>query len=461
MRPRFRIMVVDDDRVSRVTTSQQLEARGYEAEPAENPFLALRLLKEKPWDVVVTDLRMHGMTGIDLLKEIRTSHPEVEVILMTAYATVETAVEAMQAGAVDYLVKPFRLEELDLRLKRLFDLKAARNELETLRSILGTSQGAHGLIGQSPGMVQVYERIEMFADHDAPVLITGETGTGKELVARALHEGSKRRKAEFVAIPCGSIPSELAESQLFGHEKGAFTSAHQRREGCFERADGGTVLLDDVDDLPLEIQVKLLRVLQEGTLHRVGGTEEISVDVRLIATSKIGLESAVADNRFRDDLFYRLRGLEIRLPPLRERGEDVLLLAQHFLKVLAVQDGTEEKELSPNAARALMAHDWPGNVRELRRSLESAAILCRQGKIEPEHLPFFDSRPIATDRSQTHELFTIHLDGQEKIDFASVVQKFEQTLIRWALAEAGGRQTQAAALLGLPRTTFQSKLSAH
>ncbi|MFQ5506487.1 MAG: sigma-54-dependent transcriptional regulator [Planctomycetota bacterium] len=457
MRPQLRVMVVDDDRVSRLSTAQQLQNRGYEAEAVENPFLGLKRLQEDTFDVVLTDMRMPGMSGIEFLKKILTSFPDVNVILMTAFATVETAVEAMQEGAVDYLVKPFRLEELDHRLGKLVELKSARSEIEALHRILDDSIGAHGMVGRSPILTEVYERIDMFADHAAPVLITGETGTGKELVARALHDGSARKKAPFVPISCGTIPDDLAESELFGHERGAFTGAHKRREGSFERANAGTALLDDIDDLPLNIQVKLLRVLQEGTLTRVGGSGEISVDVRIVATSKVELSRAVSEGRFRDDLFYRLRGLEIHLPPLKERGEDILLLSQHFLKTVAAREGKEPPGLSVAAAELLRTYPWPGNVRELRRALESAFILCRGEEIQPNHLPFLDPNPVDID-GMSSRLFTLNLEGCESLNFTQLVKQFEDALSLWALAKAEGQQSRAAEFLGLPRTTFQSKL---
>ena len=309
-------------------------------------------------------------------------------------------------------------------------------------------------------VLPVYELISIFSDHDAPVLVTGDTGTGKELVARALHHSGRRSNMPFVPIACGTIPSELAESELFGHEKGSFTGAHQRREGSFERADGGTVLLDDIDDLPLNMQVKLLRVLQEGTLIRVGGIKEFQVDVRIVATSKVDLLEAIEKGTFRDDLFYRLRGLEVTLPPLRERGEDVLLLAHHFLELVKTREGKEAKTLSIEAADKLRSYPWPGNVRELRRAMESAFILCKGDEIRAEHLPTFLTRlPIKRSSGGDHELFKVNFDGKDELPFTELVQQFEDTMILWALSKAAGQQTKAAELLGLPRTTFQSKIA--
>lgn len=314
MNPRLRVLVVDDERLSRISMVCQLKDAFYEAEACESASVALSALARANWDVVVTDLRMPGMSGLELLAEIRRQYPAVDVIVITAYGSVETAVDAMRAGAADFLTKPFGFSELDFRLKKIAELRAARSEVSSLRALIDHSCKC-GLVGGSPAIVRVCERIRAFAGHDAPVLVTGETGTGKEMVARALHNESQRANKPFIAVGCGTIPRELAESELFGHEKGSFTGASQRRKGSFERADGGTLLLDDIDDLPLDLQVKLLRVLQEGTLTRVGGSEEIKVDVRVVATSKVDLEKAASAGKFRDDVFYRLRGLEIRLPP--------------------------------------------------------------------------------------------------------------------------------------------------
>ncbi|MDA2935290.1 sigma 54-interacting transcriptional regulator, partial [Acidobacteria bacterium AH-259-D05] len=275
-----------------------------------------------------------------------------------------------------------------------------------------------------------------------------------ELVARALHERSSRCHHPFVALACGAIPGELAESEIFGHEKGSFTGATQRRRGSFERAHRGTLLLDDVDDLPLEIQVKLLRVLQESTLQRVGGEKEIEVDVRIIATTKGDLSQSVQEGRFREDIFYRLHGLEIKLPALRERGQDVLLLAEHFLRVLSAQEDSAHKSLSPEVADCLLGHSWPGNVRELRRVLESAVAVCRDSEIRPRHLPEY-----LREAQAGPKLFALHLAGEETVSLKDLVQEFEDEVIKWAMKEAGGEQQRAAQLLGLPRTTLQSKLT--
>ncbi|MBI2893727.1 MAG: sigma-54-dependent Fis family transcriptional regulator [Deltaproteobacteria bacterium] len=449
-----RVLVVDDERISRHTTAVQLRQAGYLAEPAENAFVALERLAKGSWDVVLTDLRMPGMDGLAFLRQIRQRHPSIDVIIMTAYGSVETAVAAMQDGAADYLTKPFRFQELDLRLRRMAQLREAQGELQRLRSILDQTASSHGILGEAPAIRAICDRLPLLADSSAPVLVSGETGTGKELVSRALHDLGPRRRAPYVALACGAIPRELAESQLFGHERGAFTGAIARRKGCFEQANGGTILLDDVDDLPQEIQAKLLRVLQEGTLSRVGGGEDIAVDVRTIATTKHDLATAVEDGGFRRDLYYRLCGLELRLPPLRDRGDDVLLLAQHFLRLLASKEGHTPKCLSTGAADVLRRHGWPGNVRELRRVMESAVTLCPMAEVQSEHLPEYLR---GTDRDPARP-FSLHLDGQAKLELPELVRQFEEEIMKWAMQKARGQQSRAAELLGLPRTTLQSKL---
>ncbi len=450
--PALRVLVVDDDRLCRRTTTLQLQQAGFSADSEPDAGGALARLRSERWDIVITDLRMPRMDGLALLREVQRDHPGVDVVVMTAFGSVESAVEAMRAGAADYVSKPFPFAELELRVHRIAQRRQDARHLHVLTAALDVP-ARDGLIGRSDAMRGVRERLALFAPHAAPVLITGETGTGKEVVARALHAAGPRAHAPFVAVACGAIPHELAESTFLGHEKGAFTGATQRRRGCFEQAHGSTLLLDDVDDLPRELQVKLLRVLQEGLVARVGSAEEFPVDVRVVATSKVDLAGAVAAGRFRADLYYRLRGLELALPPLRERGDDILLLAAHFLRLAAAGQGRPPARLSVAAASTLKAASWPGNVRELRRAMESADVLCGGGEVGAEHLPGAATR---TDEGP----FVLRLPPGVPVRMPDLVRRFEADLIAWAMASAGGQQTHAAELLGVPRTTLQSKLRA-
>ena len=455
----LRVLVVDDERISRESTRQQLKVAGWTAEAVPSAFVALERLAEGRFDVVLSDLRMPGMDGLAFLKEVRRLHPGVAVILMTAYGTVETAVSAMHDGAADYLTKPFRFAELELRLRRLEEVVASRSELGRLRALLDDGGAGSpalrraGILGRAPGILRAGERIELYAETGAPVLVTGESGTGKELVASAIHALGSRRREPFVVVACGAIAEGMADSHLFGHEKGALAGAFARKRGAFEEAAGGTVLLDEISELPLDAQVKVLRLLSDGKIRRVGGDEDVLLPVRVIATSKVDLAQAVADGRFRDDLYYRLRGLEIALPPLRDRGDDLLLLAQHFLKVLASGAAQAPKTISAEVAAVLRRYPWPGNVRELRRTIESAVAISRDPEIQLTHLPDYLTAEVSSSR-----LFSLHLSEASKVNLAELVVRFEDEVIAWALRQAHGQQTKAAELLSVPRTTLQSKL---
>lgn len=451
MNGKVRVLVVDDEAICRETTTEQLHDAGYWARAAASAEAALAVMNKHAVDVVLSDVRMPGTDGLALLEQIKRRAPEVEVLLMTAFGSVETAVAAMRAGAADYITKPFRFPELEMRLRRIARYQASSKELTRMRALLSDANPG-GIIGRSTVMRKACERAELFAKHEAPVLITGETGTGKEVFARAIHSLGGRNQGPFVAVGCGAIPADLAESELFGHEKGAFTGAVHRRAGCFERASGGTLLLDDADDLPPDIQAKLLRVLQEGSFFRVGGDSLIAVDVRVIATTKVDLAFRVQEQRFRDDLYYRLRGLEVHLPPLRERGDDVLLLAQHFLAALTATGKSTHKTLSAEAAAALREHPWPGNVRELSRVVESATVLCPGDLIGVEHLPE------RTGSLPPVSALMLRLEGLERVDLPSLIRELEDTAIHWAMSRSHGQQTRAAELLGLPRTSLQTRL---
>ncbi|MCR4318051.1 MAG: sigma-54 dependent transcriptional regulator [Planctomycetes bacterium] len=445
------VLIVDDERVCRTTSRQKIENLGYDAHAAENGYEALELMTEKPFDVAIVDLRMPGMDGIELLKTIKNKSPRTDVIVMTAFGAVEDAVTAMRLGASDFLNKPFSFEILGVRLAKLAEQRLLRDELERAKRASLEPGDSRGIIGASEKMSRVREQVELFAHSELSVLIIGETGTGKEVVARAIASSGQRSVRPFVAVGCGAIPRDIAESELFGHERGSFTGAISQHRGVFERAHGGTLLIDDIDDLPLDLQSKLLRVIEEKKAARVGGSADIALDARVIATTKVDLHEASSRGRFRRDLYFRLKTLEIELPRLRDREGDVLLLATHFLSRIARATEAATPAISEEAVVALRRHAWPGNVRELKGAMESAFVLSRGESIELRHLPA-SLRDLAG-----NNIFQIHFEGLSEIDLHKELAAFERELIDWAMKKAGGRQIKAAELLGVPRTTFQSR----
>ncbi|MBI3832582.1 MAG: sigma-54-dependent Fis family transcriptional regulator [Planctomycetes bacterium] len=448
----LRILVVDDEKLSRETTAFQLREAGYTAEPFASPLDALKEITAQPWDVVLTDLRMPEMTGLELLRKVKACRPEASVILMTAHGSVKTAVEAMHEGAVDYLIKPYDFDELKIRLERFAEVIGVRRENAALRKALGGA-AADGLVGHSAGMGRVRDLIRQFAGLPSNVLIAGETGTGKEVVARAVHGASAFASGPFVAVGCAAVPKELAESELFGHEAGAFTGATKRRKGRVELSEGGTLFLDDVDDLSLDIQAKLLRVIQERSYERVGGEKAVQANIRVVAATKFPLEDLVKQGKFRDDLMYRLSVLTIPLPPLRERREDIPLLVRHFLDLFGRERKQEPKAVAPAALEYLQAYVWPGNIRELRHALEYALAVSKTAALNIEDLPA-KIKPGLPERP-----YALNLDGKPEVSFREMTENFERDLIQWALGKADGNQGRAAQLLGIPRSTLQFKLS--
>ncbi len=448
-----RILVIDDEKLKRVTLKTQLEDEGYKVETGENAFVGIEYLKKNSFDVVITDLRMPTMDGMTFLKEIKKLSPAIEVIMMTAYGTVENAVTAMKEGAYDYITKPFPYDELSIKLNRLLQHQKGKVEIEALQKKIQSQYRYQNLIGRSKAMQAIFDKADVVADSDTTILIQGETGTGKEVMANALHYNSHRKARPFIKLSCAILNRELLESELFGHEKGAFTGALRRKRGRFELADKGSIFLDEVDDIPFDLQVKLLRVIQERTFERVGGEESFNVDVRMICATKKDLKQMVAEGNFREDLYYRLNVVKIDLPPLRERHEDILLLAKHFLEKLTKAKNKSINHFSPESEKILLTHNWPGNVRELENVVEHAITLCQADTISVNALPEY-----LKDLPVLDELFSLNHPGEKQISFSKTITELETRLIYWALKEAGGNQAKAAKLLDIPRTTLRDKL---
>jgi DNA-binding NtrC family response regulator len=381
-KPRERILVVDDEALIRDFLREALTRRSYHVDQAEDGKQAKEVLKEQRYDMVVTDLKMPGVSGLDLLRFIKAHQSETQVIMMTAYGTIENAVEAMRLGAFDYITKPFTAGELDLVLDKAFEHQRLVDENQNLREELCEKYGFGAIVGRSKPMQEVFELMRVVTPNHSTILIEGESGTGKELVARAIHYNSPRKDKPFIKINCAALPEGLIESELFGHEKGAYTHAFSRSRGKFELADGGTILFDEIGEMAPGLQAKLLRVLQEREFERIGGSETIQVDVRVVATTNRNLEEEVEKGRFRKDLFYRLNVISVHLPPLSRRREDIPLLAYHFLQRYCQEYGKCVENISEEAMLHLCRSDWPGNVRELANRLERAVVLCRNSVLE-------------------------------------------------------------------------------
>jgi len=443
-----RILVVDDDWQTAEALRKNLLIEGYQADTATSPPEALDLLAKTPYAVVVSDLRMREMSGIDLCDEVRRLYPDTDVIILTAYGTIQNAVEAVKRGAYDYLTKPVDAERLLSTLRRAFEMHALRDENRALREQIQAERQAMRLIGSSPPMLAVMETIRTVAPTDATVLVRGESGTGKELVASAIHELSPRARHPLVKVNCAAIPETLLESELFGHERGAFTGAHAQRKGRFETAHKGTIFLDEISEMSPALQSKLLRILQEREFERVGGSETILVDVRVIASTNRDLEKAVRDGSFREDLYYRVNVVPILLPPLRERREDILVLANCFLARVAARNNKSFKGFTPAAQQKLLTYNWPGNVRELENCIERAVIMAQGDTLGPDdiHLAPAISR-------ESHDDVASKL-----IQPGFSIEEFERRLLEASLRKTGGNQSRAAELLGLTRRTLQYRM---
>ncbi len=436
-----RVLVVDDEEIVRESLGGWLEKDGYAVASAADGRTAVERMKSEGWNVVLVDLKMPGMDGLQVLEEARKLQPDASVIMMTAYATVDTAVAAMKLGAFDYLIKPFDPEELTLLLKKVVAQQNLIRENAVLRQALRKEHRFHELVSKSPTMQRVFELALVAARSNSTILILGESGTGKEVIARAIHAESQRPEGPFVAVSCAALTETLLESELFGHEKGAFTGAVARRKGKLESADGGTLFLDEVGDISPKLQLDLLRVLEERRFHRVGGSELIEVDVRVVAATNRDLEKAVASGSFREDLYYRLNVIRVTLPPLRERKEDIPLLVEHFLERLEAELKRQIR-IAPEAMAVLLAHSWPGNVRELRNVLERGAVVAQGGVVRPADLGL-EPEPARERGGATAQL---------------TLEEMERRHIAEVLGHAGGNVSQAARLLGIDRVTLYNKM---
>ena len=442
---RTRILVVDDEEIVRESLGGWLEKDGYTVTLAPDGASAVEKLKAERWSIVVADLKMPGMDGLQVLDEAKKIQPDVAFVIMTAYATVDTAVAAMKKGAYDYLVKPFDPEELTLMMQKIVSQQSLLRENAVLRQALKREYRFRDLVSKSPAMQSVFELAKTAARSNSTILVLGESGSGKEVLARSIHAESPRAEGPFVAVSCAALTESLLESELFGHEKGSFTGASARRKGKFEAAHGGTLFLDEIGDIGGKLQLDLLRVLEDRKFHRIGGNENIEVDVRIIAATNKDLRRAVAEGKFREDLFYRLNVIPITLPPLRQRREDLPLLVDSILERLAVEMKKRLDGISSEAMTAIMAHDWPGNVRELRNVLERGAVVA-QGPVLQLHDMGMGGAADAKGEAAPRSGPLASLEDMERRHVAAV------------LAHTGGNVSQSARILGIDRVTLYNKM---
>jgi DNA-binding NtrC family response regulator len=441
------IVVVDDDREMASVLVEILGSAGYRALAANSGTDALNLIKRERPELVITDLRMVGMSGHQLQAEIKRVAPNLPVIIITAFGSIQTAVESMKLGAFDYITKPFSSDELLLVVSRALEDRNLRQEIRRLRGELAHSYGLENIIAVSRKMTEVLEIVGQIADSAASVLLAGESGTGKELIARALHFRSRRQQNPFIPVNCAAIPDNLLESELFGHVKGAFTDARQSKTGLFQAARGGTLFLDEVGEMPLLLQAKLLRVIEDKRVRPVGATEETPVDVRVVSATNTDLEEAISAGRFRADLYYRLATVTLVLPPLRERPEDIMPLVKHFLARAAAEAGRPIPEVTAEAVACLTHYPWPGNIRELQNAISRAVILCRNDRITRADLP----AKVAGGETQSVTI-------EDAVNRRLTIDQLEREYARAILAAVGGNKSEAATVLGIDRKTLYRKL---
>ena len=447
-----RILVAEDEKLLRWSLADRLTQEGYEVVQASEGQEALELARKQDIDLVLLDYRLPDMNGLEVLEQLSAENDDLVAVLMTAYSTVDSAVKAMKLGAYDYINKPFDLDELVLILAKGLETTALRREVRQLRAQLKQRHGVENVIGKSQKMIEVFNLVERIADSGSTtVLLEGESGTGKGLIARAIHERSRRAERPFMTITCSALPESLLESELFGHERGAFTDAKDRKLGLLQLADGGTVFLDEIAEIPLSTQAKLLRVLEDKVFMPVGGTSEVSVDVRIVAATNRDLVDAVSAGEFRPDLYYRLKVVPIHMPPLRERQEDVALLAMHFVDHFKQEFRRTVNQISPAAMRLLGNYQWPGNVRELRNVIERAMLLGSGAAIDVEELPIELRQQRGEFAAAAHRQFALPPEG---LDF----ELLEKDLVRQALSRTQGNQTRAADLLGMNRDQIRYRI---
>ncbi len=439
------ILLAEDDEIMRISVSDRLKQYNWQVDEAEDGLKAATMVDKKQYNLVVSDIRMPGLDGIKLLEKIHTQNPDTDVIMMTAYGSVDDAIDCLRKGAADYILKPFDMDDLIIRINRLLNAQAVRTRCEVLEADYKQSINQQ-LFGRSQAMRHVYSIIEQAAPTNATILITGESGTGKELAARAVHAASTRKDKCFVSINCAAIPEGLMESELFGHERGAFTGANHTRKGKFELADNGTLLLDELGDLPGPLQAKLLRILQESQFERVGGNRSIDVNVRILACTSKDLQKEVEQGNFRQDLLYRLQVIPLRMPPLKEHKEDIEELCHVFLKEFNTAH-VRNVTITDEAIRCLQNYDFPGNVRELRNLMERASVLCQGPTITPEDLP--------------KEINQREFSETIGFNLADNIAVTERSCLKRALRESGGNKTEAAKLLGISRKNLWEKLKGH
>ncbi len=449
MKNKSKILVVDDDSAHRIMLRTLLSGWQYDIIEADDGSTAIEKVRERLFDLVLMDVRMIKVSGLEALDEIKTFNPAIPVIIMTAYSSLETAVEAIKKGAYDYLTKPLDFDKLKITIKRAIEHIRLKEENRILKESLGKHFDRVNIIGQSPAMIKLLETVAQVASSEATVLINGESGTGKELIAGAIHFNSPRKDGPFVKINCAAITETLLESELFGHEKGAFTGAYKRKDGRFVQAHKGSLFLDEVSEMTLAMQVKLLRVLQEREITRVGGDGAVKVDVRVIGATNRNLINMIKEGSFRDDLFYRLNVISLDIPPLRKRRDDIVLLAQHFLKDFAAKNRKQIKGFTPKAIDRLIQYDWPGNVRELMNAVERGVVLARM-----EHLDDEDLAIIQTPLDQTAESTTV-LDD---MNYNTTLEDMEKTAVIKTLKASDGNKSEAARRLGITRKTLHKKL---